>query len=65
MIEWLGGPDPASPTPTPIRASRSWVKFCASPHSAVIPLHNASAIAMRLRRLRRSASRATGSPSVA
>ena len=65
MIEWLGGLDPASPTPTPIRASSNCVKFCASPHTAVITLHTVSAIAMMLIRLPRSASRATGMPSVA
>ena len=65
MIEWLGGLDPASPIPTPIRASISCVKFCARPHAAVMPLQTARLIAMMLRRLVLSASRATGMPKVA
>ncbi len=65
MIEWLGGLDPASPIPTPMRNSMSCVKFCARPHIAVIALQIVRLTAMMLRRLVRSASRATGMPSVA
>ena len=65
MIEWLGGLDPASPIPTPIRASSRWVKFCARPHRAVIPLHTPSATEMMFTRFTLSASAATGMPSVA
>ena len=63
--EWLGGLDPASPTPTPMRASSSCVKFWARPQSAVIPLHRARATAMMFRRFDRSARAATGTPSAA
>ena len=46
-----GGLQPASPTPTPMRAMSRCQKFMASPESAVMALHTASATAMRLRRL--------------
>ena len=66
MIEWLGGLDPASPMPTPIRAREQLPEILvASPPTAVNPLHIASAIAMIRTRLLRSASRATGMPSPA
>jgi hypothetical protein len=41
------------------------MKFCANPQTAVIALQTVSAIAMMVTRLPLSASRATGSPSVA
>ena len=65
MMEWLGGLDPASPIPTPIRASSKWMKFWARPQAAVIALQRASEIEMILTRFIRSASAATGIPSVA
>jgi hypothetical protein len=65
MIEWLGGEDPASPIPTPIRAISSWTKFCASPPAAVIALQIARLTATMFLRLARSANRATGMPRVA
>ncbi len=65
MSEWAGGVQPASPTPTPIRASSNCQKFCATPHSAVIADHSARATAISLGRLvvGRSANRAMGMPS--
>ncbi len=64
---WAVGVQPASPTPTPMRASSNCQKFCATPHSAVITDHTATNTAIiRLRLLRPlSATRAIGTPSVA
>ena len=62
MIEWAGGVQPASPTPTPIRAASSWRKFRESPDATVIALQTSSARAMMLLRLERSARRAIGRP---
>ncbi len=39
MIECDDGEQPASPTPTPIRAISRCQKFVASPDSAVMALH--------------------------
>jgi hypothetical protein len=65
MIECEGGDEPASPLPTPMRASASWRKVCADPQSTVITLQTVVAATMMFRRLRRSASIAIGIPSVA
>ena len=65
ISECAGGVQPASPTPTPIRASSSWMKFCASPHSAVMADQIASAPPISQGRLvvARSENRAIGRPS--
>ena len=52
-----------SPMPTPTLASASVATLCAMPHSNVIALQNANAMATMLRRLSRSAIRAIGMPS--
>ena len=64
MNEYAGATPPASPTPTPIRARKIWVKLWVAPHSAVKALHTSTAIAMMLRRELRSANHAIGSASV-
>jgi hypothetical protein len=48
----------------PTREANSIVKFTASPQSAVMPLHTATARASTLRRLDLSAHAAIGIPSV-
>jgi len=50
--------------PTPIRATSSSTKLRATPQSAVIALHAASARAMMLRRLARSARRPSGTAAI-
>ena len=65
MIEWEGGVDPASPTPTPILANAICTKVCAHPHSMAITLQMVIAAVMMFRRLVRSASIAMGMPRVA
>ena len=57
-----GGVAPASPIPTPIRASARPVNPCARPHATVMMLQVAVLIAIKLRRTQRSASRARGNP---
>ena len=65
MSEWEGGTQPASPMPTPNRASIMWRKFCARPHSTVMADQTAIARDTMVRRVPRSAQRAMGMPKVA
>ena len=51
MSEGAAGVQPASPTPTPMRASSNCTKFCARPHPAVIADQMASAAAISRTRL--------------
>ena len=62
MSECDGGLPPASPIAVPTSAVKSMPKFTAAPHSAVMPLHIATASARTLRRLDRSAHAAIGMP---
>ena len=59
MIDCEAGGPPDLPKPTPMRASACVATLCAMPQKTVIALQNASAIEMMLRRLKRSARRAT------
>lgn len=54
-MECEGGPDPASPTPTPIRASAMVVKFVAAPLIAVNTDQTTAEAAMIRTRFERSA----------
>ncbi len=65
MTELIDGPVPASPTPVPNRASAIVQKPRAKLDSSVIRLNTASDAAMMLRRLKRSASTASGTPRIA
>ena len=65
IIECDGGLEPASPTPTPMRSSNSWIKLVAAAHKAVIKLQRKTEKDIRLRRLLRSAHIAIGIPRVA
>ena len=56
------GLQPASPNPTPSRASPSVTKPVAKPLSAVNPLHSARDPAIIAGRLARSAAHAMGTP---
>ena len=62
MYECAGGLQPASPTPTPTRASASCVRLAAPAVRAVMPLQMKSASAMIVRRTPTSAQRAIGMP---
>ena len=62
IIECAAGLQPASPTPTPTRASASSQKFCAAPDNAVMTLHSAGDIEKTLLRAERSTSRPSGTP---
>ena len=64
MIECEGGLQPASPIPTPTRASSSWRKFCTKPLIAVMKLQMNRDRATMSRRLARSAQRAMGIPAI-
>jgi hypothetical protein len=64
-MEWDGGLPPASPMPTPIRASASCQKPAARPQNAVMTDHTVIEMTRIHLRLWRSASRAMGMPSVA
>ncbi len=61
--DWAAGRQPASPTPTPVRARASWTKLWARPHTAVMADQTAMQAVISSTRLRRSASRARGTPS--
>ncbi len=63
ISEWAGGVQPASPTPTPMRARISCQKFWAKPHSTVKALQAATEVPMMNGRFLRSARRAIGMPS--
>ena len=63
--EIAGAMPPASPTATDMRASSSTQKVCAMPQAMVAIDHSAQHTAMILRRLLRSASLPTGTPSPA
>ncbi len=63
MMDCEAGVPPASPMPTPIRASSNWPNDPANPHTAVIADHIAVQTAnIRARRAVRSANIPSGSP---
>jgi hypothetical protein len=64
MIELAGGVPPASPTPTPMRASMNCQDVRERPHSALIADHATREAERMLRRLERSASQEIGMPKV-
>ena len=64
MIELAGGVPPASPTPTPMRASMNCSEVRERPQSALIADQTTSEAARMLRRLERSASQEIGMPKV-
>ena len=65
MMECDGGVEPASPTPTPIRARASCRKLAAYPQATVMALQMVMAAVTMFRRWLRSANIAMGMPRVA
>ena len=63
-MEKAAGDRAASPTPTPMRVRNRVVKFFASPHRQVIKLQKNTPTVMIHFRLRWSAMRAMGRPSM-
>ncbi len=62
-IDWEGARPALSPMATAVRVAPSCQMLPAMPVRAVIRLQNARPMATMLRRLQRSASQATGTPS--
>ena len=62
MSEYAAGDKPASPTPTPMRVKNNDQKLLAMLQALVKMLHTTTQAATRLRRLRVSAKRPSGSP---